>query len=218
MVTIVRLRLAFILTVFFCLVRPHCVQAQEQAPIDSLVSLLGSTQGLEHMQVLYELSENRWLSLEDRLSYAEDAIDYAARSGEVRWLHDAHLHQGKVFSREAMDRKALESFEKALNISEESGDDDGILNALFWIGKTYAWLHERNMATEYLNRTRKMAAEQRNDLMEIDALYWMGEMNRLLREYDGAMAYYDTAYTMAEASGAGEKMAEINASQGMVMY
>ncbi len=32
------------------------------------------------------------------------------------------------------------------------------------------------------------------------------------------MAYYDTAYAMAEASGSGKMMAEINASQGMVMY
>jgi serine phosphatase RsbU (regulator of sigma subunit)/tetratricopeptide (TPR) repeat protein len=63
-----------------------------------------------------------------------------------------------------------------------------------------------------------MAEENKNDLMETDALYWLGELNRRFREYEGAMAYYDTAYGMAEASGSGNKMAEINASQGMVMY
>jgi serine phosphatase RsbU (regulator of sigma subunit) len=217
MVSIMRLRPATF-TALICLVFTPGLKAQEQASIDSLVSLLASTEGQEHLQVLYELSENRWLSFGDRLSYTEDAIDFAARSGEVRWLYDAHLQQGKVFSREAMDREALESFEKALNISEESGNDDGILNALFWIGKTYAWLRDREMAGEYLNRTRKMAAAQRDDLKEIDALYWLGEMNRLSREYDGAMAYYDTAYTMTETSGSGKMMAEINASRGMVMY
>ncbi len=83
---------------------PGEVSAQEQPSIDSLASLLESTEGEEHLKILYELSENRWLAFEDRLSYTEDAIDYAARSGEVKWLYDAHLHQGKVFSREAMDQ------------------------------------------------------------------------------------------------------------------
>ncbi len=114
--------------------------------------------------------------------------------------------------------EALESFEKALKISEESGDDDGIINSLFWIGKTYSWLRDPEMAAEYLNRTRRMAAEFRNEGMETDALYWLGELNRRFRDYELAMAYYDTAYSMAEASGSGDMMAEINASQGMVMY
>lgn len=194
------------------------VSAQEQASIDSLVSLLESTEGEEHIKILYKLSENRWLAFGDRLSYTEDALNYAARSGEVRWLYDAHLHQGKIFSREAMDEDALESFEKALKISEESGDDDGIITSLFWIGKTYSWLREPEMAAEYLNRTRSMAAEHKDTPMETDALYALGELNRRFREYKDAMAYYDTAYAMAEASGSGNMMAEINASQGMVMY
>ena len=206
------------LSALLCLLLPVPVQAQEQASIDSLASLLESAEGQEHLKILYELSKNRWLSFEDRLSYTEDAIDYAARSGEVRWLYEAHLYQGRFYSSEAMDQEALESFEKALNISEESSDNDGILKALFWIGKTYSWLGDPNRAAEYLNRTRTRAAELRNNLMEADALYWLGELNRRLREYDGALAYYDTAYAMAEASGSGEKMAEIQASQGMVMY
>jgi tetratricopeptide (TPR) repeat protein len=206
------------LPALLCLLLPFPLLAQEEASIDSLASLLGSAEGQEHLKILYELSENRWLPFEDRLAYTEDAIDYAARSGEVRWLYGAHLHQGKIYSREALDQEALESFEKALNISEESNDNDGILNALFWIGKTYSWLRDPDMAAEYLNRTRAMAAELRNDLMEADAHYWLGELNRRLREYGTAMAYYDTAYTMAQASGSGGKMAEIQASQGMVMY
>lgn len=217
-VNVMRIRPLLIISVLFCLILPIGVSAQEQASIDSLVSLLESTEGKEHLEILYALSENRWLAFEDRLSYTEDALNYAARSGEVRLLYDAHLHQGKVFSREAMDQKALESFEKALNISEESGDEDGIITSLFWIGKTYSWLRDPEMAAEYLNRTRNMAAENKNDLMETDALYSLGELNRRFREYEGAMAYYDTAYAMAEASGSGKMMAEINASQGMVMY
>ncbi len=65
-------------------------------------------------------------------------------------------------------RKPLESFEKALKISEGSGDDDGIMNSLFWIGKTYSWLRDPEKAAEYLNRTRRMAAENRNEGMETD--------------------------------------------------
>ncbi|KPL16816.1 MAG: hypothetical protein AMS26_03165 [Bacteroides sp. SM23_62] len=217
-VNVMRIRPLLIISALLCLILPGEVSAQEQVSIDSLVSLLESTEGKEHLQILYKLSENRWLSFEDRLSYTEDAIDFAARSGEIRWLYDAHLHQGKVFSREAMDQEALESFQKALKISEESADDDGIINSLFWIGKTYSWLRDPEMASAYLNRTRNMAAETRNDPMETDALYWLGESNRRFREYEGAMAYYDTAYAMAEASGSGKMMAEINASQGMVMY
>ena len=117
-----RIRPLLIISVLFCLILPGEVSAQEEASIDSLVTLLESAEGEKHLEILYKLSENRWLSFEDRLSYTEDALNYAARSGKVRWLYDAHLHQGKVFSREAMDEKALESFEKALKISEESGD------------------------------------------------------------------------------------------------
>ncbi len=218
LVNVMRIRPLLIISALFCLILPGEVTAQEEASIDSLVSLLESTEGEEHLEILYELSENRWLTFEDRLSYTEDALNYAARSGEVRWLYNAHLHQGKVFSREAMDKEALESFEKALKISQGSADDDGIVTSLFWIGKTYSWLRNPEMASEYLNRTRSMAAENKNDLMETDALYSLGELNRRIREYEGAMAYYDTAYAMAEASGSGNMMAEINASQGMVMY
>lgn len=213
-----RIRLLFIISLLFCLVFPGEVDAQEEASIDSLVSLLETTEGQEHLQILYKLSENRWLPFEDRLSYTEDAIDFAARSGEIRFLYEAHLHQGKVFSLEARDQDALDSFEKALNISEESDDDDGILNALFWIGKTYSWLRDPEKAAEYLNRTRNMAVEQKNELMESEALYSLGEMNRRYREYESAMAYYDTAYALAETAGSRDKLAEINASQGMVMY
>jgi len=212
------IRPLLIIPVLLCMILPGEVSAQEEASIDSLVSLLELAEGEEHLEILYQLSENRWLAFEDRLSYTEDALNYAARSGEVRWLYEAHLHQGKVFSREAMDQEALESFEKALNISEESGDEEGIITSLFWIGKTYSWLRDPEMAAEYLNRTRSMAAENKNELMEIDALYWLGESNRRFRKYDGAMAYYDTALSMAESSGSGKMMAEINASQGMVMY
>jgi serine phosphatase RsbU (regulator of sigma subunit)/tetratricopeptide (TPR) repeat protein len=217
-INVMTIRPLLIISALFCLILPAGLYAQEETSIDSLVSLLASSEGKEHLEILYELSENRWLAFEDRLSYTEDAIDYAARSGEVRWLYDAHLHQGKVFSREAMDQKALESFEKALKISEESGDDDGIIHSLFWIGKTYSWLRDPDMAAEYLNRTRRMAAEHKNEPMETDALYWLGELNRRFREYEDAMAYYDTAYAMAEAAGSVKMMAEINASQGMVMY
>lgn len=217
-INVMRIRPLLIISALFCLILPGEVSAQEQTSIDSLVSVLESTEGEEHLDILYKLSENRWLAFEDRLSYTEDALNYAARSGEVRWLYDAHLHQGKVFSREAMDQKALESFEKTLKISEESGDDDGIITSLFWIGKTYSWLRDPDMAAEYLNRTRSMAAEHNNDLMETDALYSLGELNRRFREYKGAMAYYDTAFAMAEVSGSRNMMAEINASQGMIMY
>jgi len=213
-----RIPTLLIISMLYCLVPPTVVFAQEQAALDSLGNLLESTEGQEHLQILYKLSENRWLPFEDRLSYTEDAIDFAARSGEVRWLYEAHLRQGKVYSREAMDQEALESFEKALNISEESGNTDGIINSLFWLGKTYKWLRDPENAADLLHRTRRMAAENRNDPMETDALYELGELNRTFREYEPAMAYYDTAYAMAEASGSGKKMAEINASQGMVMY
>jgi len=213
-----RIPTLLIISMLYCLVPPTGVFAQEQAALDSLGNLLESTEGQEHLQILYKLSENRWLPFEDRLSYTEDAINFAARSGEVRWLYEAHLRQGKVYSREAMDQEALESFEKALNISEESGHTDGIINSLFWLGKTYKWLRDPEKAADLLHRTRRMAAENRNDPMETDALYELGELNRTFREYDPAMAYYDTAYAMAEASGSGKKMAEINASQGMVMY
>ncbi len=213
-----RIRPLLIISAICCQHLSVEVSAQEKSSIDSLVSLLESTDGHEHLRILYELSENRWLSLEDRLSYTEDAIDYAARSGEVRWLYDSHLHQGKVFSREAMDQEALKAFQKALKISEESANDEGILNSLFWIGKSYSWLKDSVMSAEYLNRARMMAAKQRNERMEIQALYWLGELNRRFREYDVAMSYYDTAYTMAEAIGYMDMMAEINASQGIVMY
>ena len=116
-----KIRSILFISVLLSATIPTRVSAQEQASIDSLISLLESTDGQDHLKILNELSENRWLSLEDRLSYAEDAIDYAARSGEIKWLYDAHLHQGRIYSREAMDQEALESFEKALNISEESG-------------------------------------------------------------------------------------------------
>ena len=192
-----------IISALFCLILAGETSAQEQASIDSLMSLLESTEGEKHLEILYELSENRWLAFEDRLSYTEDALNYAARSGEVQWLYEAHLHRGKIFSREAMDQEALESFEKALKISEESGDDDGIITSLFWIGKTYSWLREPVMAAKYLNRTRGMATEHKNTQMETDALYALGELNRRFREYVDAMAYYDTAYAMAEASGSG---------------
>jgi tetratricopeptide (TPR) repeat protein len=191
---------------------------QEQASIDSLLTLLGSAEGEEHLQILKELSENRWLPFEDRLSYTEDAINYAARSGEVRWLYEAHHHQGRVYSREAMDQEALEAFEKALKISQGSGDQDGIMNSLFWIGKTYSWLRNPEMAAEYLNRTRNMAAENKIERMEADALYELGEMNRRFRNYASSMSYYDSALVIAEASGSREVMGEILASQGMVLY
>ena len=213
-----RIRPSIILSAFICLFLYGEIYSQEEASIDSLQALLETTDGEEHLQILYELSENRWLELADRITYTEEAIEYAEKTGETSWLLEAYLNQGKIFSREARDLEALESFEKALEISEETGYTEGIINSLLWIGKTYSWLRDPEMAAKTLNRTRSIASDNNNDQMEANALYELGEMNRRFREYPNAMAYYDTALAIAEASGSNDVMAEIYASQGLTMY
>jgi serine phosphatase RsbU (regulator of sigma subunit) len=211
-------RPSLILSALICLFLNGVMYAQEEASIDSLAELLETTDGEEHLQILYVLSENRWLELRDRIAYSEEAIEYAEKSGNPAWLSEAYLRQGKIFSREYMDSEALESFEKAHEISKESGNTEGTIHSLLWIGKGYSLLREPDQAIEYLNRTRRLASENKNDRMEATAFYELGELNRRFREHASAMAYYDTALVIAEASGSNDVLADIYASKGLTMY
>ncbi len=63
-VTAMKIRLLLVISTLCCGILPSVLHAQEEASIDSLVSLLESTEGEEHLKILSQLSENMWLSYE----------------------------------------------------------------------------------------------------------------------------------------------------------
>ncbi len=194
------------------------LKAQENTAADSLAALLETTEGREHIEILFSLTDDQSLPMDDRLDYAEDAIDYARGMDDLELRVEALIKHGLILYVADDNEAALKSFNTAYEISEAGDYPDGMANALNRIGGVYIYMGETETAINYFNQARDIASRSRNKKVEATSLYYIAEVNRRNADYPTALEYYNLARPLAEESGDLDLLPDIIGNTGLVMY
>ncbi|MCK4751193.1 MAG: tetratricopeptide repeat protein, partial [Bacteroidales bacterium] len=194
------------------------INAQEDPEIDSLTTLLGTLQGEERLEILFLFTENPSFSIDDRQDYAKDAISLASDLSNTELLVEAHIKNGFIFYEIDEFDDAIESFETAYAISEESNYAKGRANALNRIGGVNRWIGNYDIALDYFNRSLEIGKEAKDPQIGAEALYLIADIKRRNAQYAEAIEYLDRARPVAEVSNNRELLPDIIGSTGLVMY
>jgi len=194
------------------------INAQEDPEIDSLTTLLETLQGEERLEILFLLTENPSLSIDDRQDYAKDAISLASDLSNTELLVEAHIKNGFIFYEIDEFDDAIESFETAYAISEESNYAKGRANALNRIGGVNRWIGNYDIALDYFNRSLEIGKKAKDPQIEAEALYLIADIKRRNAQYAEAIEYLDRARPVAEVSNNQELLADIIGDYGFIMY
>ena len=144
--------------------------AQDNPQADSLIALLGSARGEERVDILLALVDNESLSEEDRIDYAEKAIELSTQLKNTKKLVDAHLKLGYIYY-----VIALESFGKAYDESKEANYTDGMANALIRTGRVYNYTGDTEAALDNFMQARDLVVKEKNHLMIGRTFYYIGD-------------------------------------------
>ncbi len=194
------------------------IRAQDNPQVDSLRTLLETTEGKDHLEILFSLSDNVSLSLNHRLDYAEDAIEYAGNMDNLELWVEAYIKHGLILYNADDNEAALKSFNTAYEVSEENDYSDGMANALNRIGGVYIYTGDPEMAINYFTQARDIASGSKNKQIEATSLYFIAEVNRRNADYSTALEYYKLARPLAEESNDLDVLPDIIGNTGLVMY
>lgn len=194
------------------------LSAQEDTLLDSLRSLLETTQGEDRLRVLFDLSQNSALPVGERIEYAEDAVDLAGQLKNTELLVEAYIKQGDIFYEEDQYDRAVRSFEQAYQESEKADYRDGMANALIMLGAARMYDYNNEAARENLTRAEEIASGSKNPQLQGKALYYLGELSRRTANYPEALAHYTEARRVAEEADDLSLLPDIIGSMGLIMY
>ncbi len=192
--------------------------AQENPEADSLLTLLETAEGEVQLQILFTLSEITTEPIDDRLDFAEDAIDLASDLSSTELLVEAYLNHGYILYQVDEYDNAIESFDRAYEISEEAGYSYGMTNALLRIGKAYMYAGNSENATNYYNQALEISRAEKIQENEAKALYYIADINREEGKYGTAIEYYQLAREIAIKTGNLPLLADITGDVGLIAY
>ena len=194
------------------------ISAQEDPEADSLINLLVTLQGEERLEILFLLTENASLSIDDRQDYAKDAISLASDLSNTELLVEAHIKSAYIFYELDEYEDAIKTFETAYAISEESNYAEGMANSLNWIGGVNRWIGNYDIALDYYNRSLEIGKEEKDLQIEAKALYSIAGTKRRTAEYNEAIEYLELSRALAEEVNDLALLADILADYGFTMF
>jgi serine phosphatase RsbU (regulator of sigma subunit)/Tfp pilus assembly protein PilF len=209
---------SILLIVALCLVSAGFQFAQDSPQVDSLITLLETARGENRVEILFKLAEDESLTVNDRIDYAEKAVELAIQLDKVELLSEAHIKLGYIYYTEDEYDKALDSFRKAYDESREAGYSDGMANALIRIGRVYSYTGDTGAALESFNQAKDLATKEKNHTIQGRTLYYIGDLYRKNAEYDPALVYFEQARAQAEEANDMEFLPTIIGDAGLVMY
>ncbi len=191
--------------------------AQDNPEIDSLVTLLETTEGEERLQLLFTLAENNLLSTDDRQEYSEDAIAMATDLSNSELLVEAYLKHG-LFQYDIDDNnQSIETFETAYRVSEENNYPYGMATSLMRIGNVYNYLEDTTKARNHYYQSIEIARENKFREIEAKVLYYYARNYSWNGEYDHALNYFEQARIIAEEINDISVLADIVGGIGQTM-
>lgn len=177
--------LFFILIIFISL----SVYSQEnRKEIDSLLNILNKADDHSKIDILNNLSMKYWnYSLDSSFYFANEALNLAHIQQYKKGISDAYNRIGNVYSFQDEQEKALEFYQKSLDIRLELKDSEGISNIYNNIAIAYYSQNQLGIALDYYYKALK-ESKQRNDKSDIASYYSsVGNIYYALNDYTNAI-------------------------------
>lgn len=171
----------------------------QNAKVDSLESLLPTTEGADRIKVLQALVINLWLNHPDTaVRYAREAIriskelnDIKSQAISIRLLGGVQVYQGKYDS-------ALFYSKKAHVLSVQSGDSTLISSTLNNVGFSFYHLGSYPEALENLLRSLRMKEKIKQTYGLGQTINNIGLVYSKLKDFKTARTYFNKAIVVAE--------------------
>jgi len=159
--------------------------------IDTLKNRLKNVTGKEKMEILNELAGAYWeLPPNERIAFAEQAIDLAEEFYDHKSKADAYNHLGIAYNNMGDSKKSMEYFLKALKIMEQINDKNGIANSYVNIGQANFYLDNFDKALEYFQKALKVREEVGDKMDVSQSLILVGNIMGKTAKYNEALDYY----------------------------
>jgi diguanylate cyclase (GGDEF)-like protein len=105
-------------------------------------------------------------------------------------LHMCHLNFGLIFKKMGQPKKALKSFQEALNAAIKNNDTYSEVSSLIELGKLYLLLNDPAKAMKSLNTALEFAEEIMSNILLKDIHYVLAEVYDTSRNYKEALDHY----------------------------
>lgn len=186
------LRLSFIsLFLFFSY---FLIAQNERQVIDSLLLELDNSNDATKVEALNELSRNYWqISLDSSFYFANEALNLAHIIQYKKGIADAYNRIGNVYFYQKDNKKALEFYEKCLDLRLELGDSKAISNIYNNIAYIYQSEKRYGLTLEHFDKALDESIK-RNDKEDIAAYYsTKGETYYLMGDFTNAISNYNSS-------------------------
>jgi len=154
-------------------------------------SKLKNVAGKEKIEILNELAGNyRELPPDERIKFAEQAVDLSEKFNDHRLKAEAYNHLGVAHNNLGDSQKSIDYFLRALRIMEQINDKNGIANSYVNIGQANFYLDNFNKSLEYFQKALKIREEigDKNNISQ--SLILIGNVKGKTAKYEEALDYY----------------------------
>jgi adenylate cyclase len=133
--------------------------------------------------------------------YAENGVQVSAKLSDKKFLANALSVLGANSLLQADYPKALDSYQKALEINEQTGNIQGQGNNFNNIGLVYHAIFDYPRALEYYQKTLRINERTGNKTNLANCLGNIGNIYNELKDYSSALEYYEKALAISESLG-----------------
>ncbi len=190
---------------FFFMAVLACTDLQgQQAQLDSLLRLEKTylKEDSVRAKLLYDIAR-RYNAVDPSqgMKYAEMGVQLSAKQSDKKFLANALSVLGSNSLLQADYPKALDSYQKALEINEQTGNIQGQGNNLNNIGLVYYSIFDYPRALEYYQKTLRINERTGNKNNLANCLGNIGNIYNELQDYANALEYYEKALALSESLG-----------------
>ncbi len=188
------------LTLIFTLIIPYTLFAQNsRTAIDSLLKILEKADDKAKIHILNELSKTYWdFSIDSSFYFANEALNLAHIAQDKLGISNAYNRIGNVYSVQSENEKALEFYQKSLDIKLEINDSKGISNLYNNIALVYSNENQNGIALDYYYKALK-ESQNRNDKVDVASYYSsVGNVYYILNDYKNAIKNFTISMEMTK--------------------
>lgn len=193
-------KLRSFLLVLILLLSPGMLHAQEEIrqQVDSLINLLEEANDKERLNLLTRIvDEARDTDPQISIEYADDALSLARRMKDDEQYIEILLLLGDAYNNARDRESALETYEQAIDRSEDVNYMRGKAEALNNIARVYSDSRDYEKALDFADQSIELAREIKNEKIQSDALSVKGNILRWMGRNDEAIVVLNQALAIA---------------------
>jgi tetratricopeptide (TPR) repeat protein/serine phosphatase RsbU (regulator of sigma subunit) len=213
-----KLKIYLLISSILLALRPN-IYPQDQAKVDSLDNLLQSAGGRERFEILGALSAEIVRSDNARsLELADEAISLARDLNNIELEIEGYIYKGYAYEAVYNDNEALQTYQKALEVSDQNNFDKGRAKSLYRIGKAYSNMRDFSRSDEYLNNALEISKAIKDLKTQGEVMFIQADNMRVTGNFEGALKRFNEALEVARKTEDLNTMAGVYGNIGLVYY